>query len=98
MLPQVFHDKEDHECQGNQNQPSYGKLSHDKEDKEDKEGRECHSNHNRPGHGKLLYGGGGLNVVSFGLTSIFLISGGANDFNPMRTFLSDFLESALSTQ
>jgi hypothetical protein len=98
MLQQVFHDKEDRECQGNQNQPSYGKLPHDKEDKEDKEGHECQSNQNRPGHGKLLCGGGGLDVVSFGLTSISLISGGANYFNPMRTFLSDFLESALSTQ
>ena len=65
MLPPVFHDKEDYECQGNQSQPSYGKLPQEKEDKEDKEGHECRGNQNRPGHGKLLCGGGGLDVVSF---------------------------------
>jgi hypothetical protein len=97
MLQQVVHDKEDHECQGNQNQPSYGKLPHEKEDKEDKEGRERQSNENRPGHEKLLCGGGGLNVVSFGRTQYFSDLRRVNYFNPMRTFLSDFLESSLST-
>jgi hypothetical protein len=94
MLQQVFHDKEDHESQGNQNQPGYGKLPHDKED------HESQGNQNQPGHGKLRCGGGGLDVVSFGLTSISPISGGANYFNPMLTVSSDFLEveSALSTQ
>jgi hypothetical protein len=62
MPQQVFHDKEDHECQGNQNQPSYGKLPYDQEDKEDKEARVCQANQNRPKHGKLLCGGGAVST------------------------------------
>ena len=84
MLQQVVHDKEDHECQGNQNQPSYGKLPHDKEDKEDKEGRERQSNENRPGHGKLLCGGGDLNVV---LDQYFADLWRSNHFNATLTLL-----------
>jgi hypothetical protein len=97
MLQQIFHDKEDHECQGNQNQPRYGKLPHDKEDKED---RECRGSQNQKGHGKLLCGGGRSRRRFFWPDQYFSDLWGANDFNPMLTFSSDFseLESAFSTQ